>query len=144
MRYLLRSSGAGFLINMPPLPQATPVEITNAVADKIAFFKIIWIEILKNLYTLYNINHTIHMSKKEGNPDNVIFPATFVAPENFEVVPYLNNEGDGMQDGLNEVEKNTRELKRELLARNSMLGSGNVISDLDFSRGRGTRNVPEI
>ncbi|MDR1425754.1 MAG: hypothetical protein LBI70_02030 [Rickettsiales bacterium] len=84
------------------------------------------------------------MSKKEGSvdePTNVINSPFFGALENLETVPYLNNDGDAVQDILSEFEKNTRGLRMGLITKDSADAS-NVL-DVDFSGNNGVENSPE-
>lgn len=43
----------------------------------------------------------------------------FEQADNFETVPYLNNNGDGLQDILNIVENNTTDLQMQLISNNN-------------------------
>ncbi|MDR3079281.1 MAG: hypothetical protein LBU15_04590 [Rickettsiales bacterium] len=86
------------------------------------------------------------MSKKEedsNEPSNVISPRIFGIPDNTEAVPYLNNNCDGMQDMLSEVEKNTLGLQKDFMARESSQGEGNVVG-VDFSKDQEGRPAPNI
>ena len=56
--------------------------------------------------------------KKEGNIFNLNQRDYFEQSDNVEAVPYLNNNGDGLQDILNVVESNTADLQMQLNSSN--------------------------
>lgn len=49
--------------------------------------------------------------------------------DNFEEVPYLNNDGDFIQDIVKEIEKQTEDLQNEFISQDN----SNVVS-IDFSK----------
>ena len=49
--------------------------------------------------------------------------------DNFEEVPYLNNDGDIIQDIVKEIEKQTEDLQNEFISQDN----SNVVS-IDFSK----------
>ena len=59
------------------------------------------------------------MSKNEENIYNLSKKSDFEQPKNIETVPYLNNDGDNLQDILNIVENNTNDLQMQLITDNN-------------------------
>lgn len=57
--------------------------------------------------------------KYEKNVYNLSQKDRFRQANNVEVVPYLNNNGDGLQDILNVVENNTNDLQMQLISDNN-------------------------
>lgn len=55
----------------------------------------------------------------EKNVCNLSQKDHFIQANNAEVVPYLNNNGDGLQDILNVAENNTNDLQMQLISDNN-------------------------
>lgn len=70
---------------------------------------------------------SFEMSKKEENIYNLKDKNYFKQVDNIEVVPYLNNNSDGLQDILNVAEDNTNEIHVQLVSDND-----NNIVKIDF------------
>ena len=78
------------------------------------------IEKLNNQYRfVLMITILFKMSKDKENIHDLSSKNCFEQVDNIEVVPYLNNNGDSLQDILDIVEDNTNDLQKQLISNNN-------------------------
>lgn len=78
------------------------------------------IEKLNNQYRfVLMITILFKMSKDKENIHDLSSKNCFEQADNIEVVPYLNNNGDSLQDILDIVEDNTNDLQKQLISNNN-------------------------